>query len=368
MTRPAPETDANFCDVWNSRWAIGALALVVRVLFVWAQTRFHLFDIYFVASDSRVYLAGVSSTVMPLYPLFLKLVGSDPFTIGLVQCAIGAVTCVLVALIGERVYSARVGWWAGVLAALNLHLIWWTGYVLTETLFTFWVVASLWALVWWLKMPTLTRMLVAALCGVGGVLTRGHWLLFVLLVTVLWRGQTILMLSACLVALMLSAHALHAPLFTSMSGELLYQGNSDGATGGTGGYVDAKDFTRLPENTSAAYRSAALTFMRQHPGRVLALMPRKFWNQWRPTYAGASVKNWLLFGGSYLLLLSFALVGLYHGWQAGHGLLLLALLFFVGFHLILPGMIRYRVPAEPIVCVFAAQGWSLARARRIRTI
>jgi len=392
--------------------AIFLLSLALRLLFVWVQETYHIFDIYFFAGDSVLYeglarslLAGEgysfkghpTAVVTPGYPFFLAAVhmlGADsPMSVGIVQCVVGAITCLLIAVIGNAVGGRLAGLTAGVLAATYVHFVWWTGYILTETLFVFFVVSAVVTLLQWQEdVSSIPRAFAAGLLLGLGALTRPHMVGFgvlaCILIVVSARGQRrrAAASAACLVlalALVLTPWAIRnyvvfgVPIVGStLSGAVLYQGNSPGATGGTDGYLDARDFRPLnvpptlgEVETDRAYSRAAWQFIRDEPWSLPGLAVRKFVNMWRPTYGGASFRNILLFGGSYLLVVVLALFGILRSLKAGPGkperILLLGLAFFVGLHLIVPGMIRYRLPAEPFLILFAAQAvqhlWAFSR-------
>ena len=393
------------------------LALVVRMLFVWIQGSFHIFDIYFVASDSRLYealahslLSGAgyaragqpTALVTPAYPLFLAALHwlgiESPLGVGFVQSIIGAATCVLIAMLGRHLGGDQVAVVAGILSACYVHLIFWTGYVLTDTLFVFFLVASLVALLRW--QDNLDSHLRAGFAGVLlgiGTLTRPHLAGFAILAglwTIVIAGRRrraavhsglFLLLGLTMVLApwtLRNYRVLGVPIVGStLGGEVLYQGNSIGATGGTGGYLDARDFRplELPSGLTEievdrAYSHAAWQFMLDNPEDLPELALRKFVNMWRPTYEGSSVCNLWIFGGSYLFVVAFSLLGIARRWKNGlgqsEGLLLLCVAFLLILHLIIPGMIRYRLPAEPLLIVFAAAalqplgeltGWTLTR-------
>jgi hypothetical protein len=149
---------------------------------------------------------------------------------------------------------------------------------------------------------------------------------------------------------------------TTEAGFVLYQGNSPGADGGSRGYLDDRDFKALtfpPQTTEVSknrtYLHRALRWMLEHPGRVIALIPTKLWNMWRPTYAGASLLNTIVTYATYPLLLLLSVAGLVIARRRGPlGLALIALVgYHLAFHGITTGTIRYRVPVVAVLTVLA---------------
>lgn len=381
--------------------AVFVLSLFVRLLFVLVQESYHIFDIYFFAGDSVLYddlarslISGggysfkgrPTAVVAPGYPLFLAAlyalgIGST-LAVGVVQCVLGAATCAIIAVIGRYVAGDRAGLIAGVLAATYVHLVWWTGYILTETLFVWFVVAAFAALVHWQRdVASDRRGLYAGLLLGFGALTRPHLIGFgivlAVLVVFLARGQrrAALRSGAWLLlglTIVMTPWAVRnyfvfgVPIAGStLSGAVLYQGNSYGATGGTGGYLDARDFKPLDMGSdlgevesNRAYSRAAWEFIRQEPASLPRLAFWKFVNQWRPTYEGSSFRNFVIFGSSYVLIAVLAIVGIVRAVRRGPSnaewMVLAGLAFFVVLHMIVPGMIRYRLPAEPFLILLAA--------------
>lgn len=378
------------------------VATSVRLVFVWGQARFGWFDIAFFAGDSHLY-AGLAESlyrgqgfsihghptayVTPGYPLFLATLYaagiSDPLGVGLVQALLGGVTCVLVGRIADLVGGPRAALWAGLIGAVYPHFIFWTGYVLTETLFVFFVVVSLLNLAW---LPVRLSVFRAVGCGLllgvtalvrpvilGFAVMVPLWLLWIPQVTFL-RRLLLATLLICAMAIPLlpwafrNSMTLGSPVFTSTeSGVAFYQGNSAGSTGGSRGYVSTEDYIPLtiPPNFSEVevnryHWQKSMEFLLAHPEAIPKLFIRKLVNMWRPTYGGASTRNLLFLGGAYLLVMAFGLVGIARLWRSGlgkaGGLLLVCLAYFVAIHLVFPGMIRYRLPAEPLLIVFAAVG------------
>lgn len=93
---------------------------------------------------------GVLATRMPGYPLFLAFVrllfGASPAAVIAVQCLLGAAACVLVRRLARRVAPEGWAWAAGALAAVYGGLVTPAAMLLSESLYSFVLVLSGWAL------------------------------------------------------------------------------------------------------------------------------------------------------------------------------------------------------------------------------
>jgi 4-amino-4-deoxy-L-arabinose transferase-like glycosyltransferase len=160
--------------------AVFALALAVRLINL-ALLPGH--DAFFAEQDTFGYWAlgaalarpgGFWPTWMamtdrvPLYPLLLAAVesafGDAPRVVAIIQAAIDAGTCVLIAALG-RLISPAVGLIAGILAALCATLVLYSTQILTDTLFLFFFTLMLLAGAHFLLHPS-NRL--AALAGLAG--------------------------------------------------------------------------------------------------------------------------------------------------------------------------------------------------------
>ena len=87
----------------------------------------------------------------PLFPLFLagvyKLFGHNFFIVRLIQAVIGSLTCLLVYLIGKKVFNETIGFIAALLAIFYPGFISYTGLVLAETLAAFLMSSSIYFLI-----------------------------------------------------------------------------------------------------------------------------------------------------------------------------------------------------------------------------
>jgi hypothetical protein len=112
---------------------------------------------------------------MPLYPLLLagiqSLAGNAPRVVAIVQAVIDAGTCTMIAALGALI-SPRVGWVAGIFAALSATLIVFSSQVLTDTLFLFFYTLMLLAGARFLVEPSNGLALVAGVAGGLSLATR----------------------------------------------------------------------------------------------------------------------------------------------------------------------------------------------------
>jgi 4-amino-4-deoxy-L-arabinose transferase-like glycosyltransferase len=362
---------------------------------VLVQSTYEIFDAPFVAADSVLYLElgrsisdgsgmrtdeGPTAFVGPAYPLFLAAllrVGSDTLQIGLVQAVIGAATAAVVALVARELAGAsRYGtttrtaamWASGVAAAVYPHVVLWTGYVLTETLFLFLAAAAVYAALRASRAGSSRAALLAGTLGAGAALTRPAFLAPALLVAVwlAWSARERRWVLAGLFAVGLAvplslwaarnAVEMGRPIVTAtQAGGAMYLGNARGGTGGSRGYADSLDAPPLdlPAGLNEverddAHMRRALDDIAADPLGTIGRWPAKLWNMWRPTYEGASFRNGAASLASYLPLLVLGLAGAVVLASRSRIVSLPAILVatWAIAHMVIVGLIRYRVPGE----------------------
>ena len=389
--------------------AIVFAALVLRVGFVLTRENRYYFpdtDQYagiarnLLAEGSLSYDAGHRACRSPGYPVFLAgcfaVFGEDARAVRLVQAAIGALTCLLVYALAREMFGPIVGLFAAAAAAVYPFFIFYTGLVLTETLYTAVLAALLPAILlskrsrWWLP--------VAGLAGGAAILIRPPTLLLLplLLLPSLWRKplrrraiDALIILTiagACVVPwawrnYRIFGHFVPTTLTTGMS---LYEANSPYADGGPG--IDSIPWDSLDRAWRARhpgeeldeyardqhYRGLAVAWMREHPGEFLRLAGVKLLRTWNiapndPAHrSGALVA---VSAVSYAPAVLLAIVGMvahrrrFRDW----GCLLIPALYFSALHAVFVGSVRYRAPAMPFLIVLAAAGAAaLVRGNRIR--
>ncbi|HEY2956009.1 MAG TPA: glycosyltransferase family 39 protein [Candidatus Eisenbacteria bacterium] len=408
-----------------------AVALGLRVLYAWLATGPHATP----SSDSAEYdavawhlargqgfsldaAAGPYPTafVPPLLPWLTSLVygafGHHFFASILLQCAIGALVPLLLAAFGGSLFGGNVGRTAGWLAAAHPLLVFFSGYLLTETAFTALLLVALSASAAWVRTPQPGRALGVGVTWGLASLTRPTALLLPAVVAA-WAwvslglalgGRARLRHIALLgLGLALSvgpwtlrnALVLHAfvPVTTGGGRALLDSNNPEvwndparrgGAMSTTHVEPYASETRGLGEpEADAAARRRALQFLAAHVREWPAMAAAKLARFWRVTAEGGGTGAWQREGSTLgralraadpllvwsLLTWPFALWGLFRTLRGPRrffqGLGLLVVLYFSAIAVVYWGALRMRVPVEPMIVLFAAVGIEDA-LRRLR--
>ncbi|MBN1670417.1 MAG: tetratricopeptide repeat protein [Kiritimatiellae bacterium] len=410
------------------------VAFAVRLLYLLEIRSAPFFDVLIV--DARGYddwarriaagewLGGDVFYQAPLYPYFLGVVyavfGRSLFLVRALQSLLGAASCVLIALAGERFFSRRAGLTAGWLLAFYAPAVFFDGVVQKAALGLFLTSAVLFLAARAVERPGKLALFLPGLALGLLALTRENALAFVPLVA-LWpwfrlrerparfRLRLIVFFAAGLALVLLPVAWRNVRvggefhITTSQFGPNFYIGNNEQADGmyvplreGRGSpefeRADATELaeaalgrTLTPREVSRYWTGKALAFMRSQPGRWLTLMGRKLLLTWNAAEV-ADAENletyrrwsWLLAALSRVfhfgVLAPLAAAGLVltlGQWRRLwllYGLLLVTTagvaLFFV--------FARYRFPLVPVLVLFAGAGlpalWHAARRRHSRAV
>jgi 4-amino-4-deoxy-L-arabinose transferase-like glycosyltransferase len=338
----------------------------------------------------------------PGYPIFLAACHSmglqRPQGIYLVQAVADSVMCVLLALVGRRLYSDAAGIVGGCIAAIYPFFLFHTGLLLAETLFTLGLVALMLLLfdcTEALGRSTSRTLLVSVAAGVLLgllVLLRSSLLLFPLFLLPIWltrRGHqfegmaTWGTMTAVTALVMLPWIVRNYGIFgrfiptTLQVGESLYEANSPYADGGPA--MDRIDWVKerggrpMGEyENNQFFKNAALQYIREHPGRFCALAVEKFARFWNPLPNYGPYRRPLIIAVSvcaWAPIIFLACVGIVQRKQEITLLLLLLspVAYFTLLHMVFVGSERYRTPVMPFVILLAASGAELVRAWRRRS-
>jgi tetratricopeptide (TPR) repeat protein len=340
--------------------------------------------------------AGVQSTYVhgPLYPLLLALFelgGAGHAAVRVFQALLGAASCALVCRVARSVFPSPVPLLAGLLAAGYWMFLFYAGELLSVTLAVF-----LEMLLLALVLRCASRPSPQSAAGAGlllGLLAATHNTALLLAPAVgwgLWRGsrphpqpRRLLLAWGLGLALVLALFA--ARNLAAQGTPLPYQGawsfylGNNPQADGTPYARQGLDWQRLevlphragmagsPAEKARFYLEASLGFIAGNPDRFLELLYRKFRLFWHAfevpvsedlAYYQARSRLRGLLVLDFGLLAPLALVGLAWGWRRRWEWALLAGV--VASHLA-TGLLftvcaRYRLPALPLLLVFAAEG------------
>jgi len=349
------------------------------------------------AGEGLVDEFGFRATYMPVYPGFLAFFGlftNSLFWTKIAQAFVGALVAPATYLLAERWlwlsgenlrFRGRSEWiarLAGALVAFDPFLVFFSGLLLTETLF-----ASVLVMAWLYILPLCERKVSGQWRHVliGGVMLwlcvmlRPSAAILVILAPIammmfrrfdgLVIGQALLLVLIVLVGLLPWAIRNRVVIgqwcwLTTRGGISLYDGLRMGATGAsdlahTKTMPDVANMSEIQWNDY--FRERAWQAAKQDPTRVVRLSWQKFLRTWSlvpniETYRKGPVAVisavWMLF------LLAAAPLGLWVNRRAVRqwAMLLLPLIAFTVMHMIFVGSIRYRIPLMPMMIILAATG------------
>jgi 4-amino-4-deoxy-L-arabinose transferase-like glycosyltransferase len=412
---------------------IFVFAFAVRLIYLSQMKDSPMFDTLIMDSEyhdqwARMILEGEDFSEgaffrAPLYAYFLASVyrplGPGHVQVRLIQLLLGAISCVLVYLLGKRIFSRRIAVIAALLASLNGVMIYFEGELLIPVLLVLLDLLLLLALFWAKERPSYGRWLACgAVLGLSA-LARPNILLvgaaLFLWIVLRFRGKAggkskslgYACIFAAGAALVISPVTLRnyvkaddLVLIAWQGGMNFYIGNNSQSDGTSatipgarttwwGSYGDAKIIAEKtmgrnlrPSEQSRFWYVEGLKFVYHEPLSYLRLMLKKFVLFWNGNELGnnrdlyfftrsSSVLRLLLW--RYIVYFPFgliaplALVGIILARRAKKDVLLLEIFLFVYMLSIILFFVnaRYRVPLIPVLILFAAYtiDWFVARVR-----
>ena len=355
-------------------WGVFLLALCVRVVIVvlgydggpqdtpeYDEIAHNLLDGQGFVASNWWHGFEVRSWRPPFYPLFLaSLYGSVGYShsaVRLCQCVIGALTAMVVMMLGKKL-DPRIAPFCGILAAFYGPLASISNEVMTETWFTFWGVVSVFFLVSGqigksgivLGLGILTRPVGAfylVALGVMVAIRRGNWprrlwaVGIALLVVLPWTIRN---------------YAVHDvwPILSSQGGFIVARSNAvEPDWRKPHGWGVSKEFLKKMPSEIARDRywwREARSFVIENPGAYLKLVAERFlrfWYFFHPWY-----NIW------FMTVLPLFVFGFLHFWRSRDYLLpaLYILVSFLVLITLLYANSRFRLPLMPFFLIFASAG------------
>jgi len=379
--------------------AIFILALVLRVSFIILYDNHKMLQDRLYAADARSYdtiavnllhgkgfvYNGLYARRGPVYPLFLAFIylifGHSFVAARFAQAIIGALTSVIIYLLGKQLVNKKVGLMAGLISAIYYPFILQPAYLLTEVFFTFLLVLSITFFTYYHNDRKHINLFIGAiLFGTAGlckaVILPFTLFLIIWLITMLkFKFKDILLPIGILISGIIITvspwtvrnyvkYKAFIPV-TIESGRVLYLGNNPLATGGTGGWTKYGQDQFLPEGignpdtlkSDRMMLSLAIKYIIGHPKRTLSLGWKKFINMWRPYYADARLLNKVIMISLYIPIGVLAIAGIIKtifGNLKKYLLLHLLIFYFIIAYMAAISAIRYRYPVIPFLMIFAA--------------
>ena len=179
------------------------IALVVRLMYVWQIRSMPFFEAPII--DANMYdqraMNLLHSVVeqkpfyhAPLYSYFLALIygifGHDYLFPRLVQSVIGAVNCVMVGLIGKRLFGGREGLLAGCIAALYGPFIHFEGELLRPVLIIFLGLSMILCILSWSEDRPIWAAIAGILMGLSAITRENILIVLPVIFIYLWMSST----------------------------------------------------------------------------------------------------------------------------------------------------------------------------------
>jgi len=319
-----------------------------------------------------------SNRVMPLYPLLVDFFGGLG-QIKYFDIFLSSITSIILAKIGLIVFEDRVkGFVAGFIFSIYPFSIFYSISSLTETLFTFLFLASVYF--FYRQKVNLGVILLVISILVRPVLDLFAIVMILSFLVVYKRLNTKSFLKLVVSYLFIYSVIMSPWWFHNYNkygsfvrlnlgdGFVLYSGNN--ILNKTGGGIVFVDFDPSEHNKikdpvlrNEKFKEDAFNFIKENPARFLDLAVKKFMKFWRITpYAKEyqETKYIIISIFSYGIILLFSFIYFFKAkyYEAIKVLPLILLCIYLTFvHMITISSIRYRYPLEPILILFATGGF-----------
>ncbi len=322
----------------------------------------------------------------PLYPIFLSLIyslfGHSFLAVRIVHSVIGTASIFIIYLLGKEMFSGKVGLLAGLLGAIYPFFIFFTGLILTETLFIF---LFLCLMLFLMKMTFHMKWTYAVSTGILAGLSilikpvMAYFLpfAFITILAIYRDRRKVLLRNGVLIFLMAGFVMLPWALgnykrygkfifLTTTGGWTLYESNNPQADGGPGieKIIWTEEMKRMDEiELDRYFKQQVILFIRNNPRRFLELAVIKQKRFWSFTPNAGDYQNWkyklisIMSYGPVVLLACWQVIVTRKRWKE-LVFLYLPIVFFTLLHTVILGSIRYRTPIMPYVMIFSANGLS----------
>jgi 4-amino-4-deoxy-L-arabinose transferase-like glycosyltransferase len=329
----------------------------------------------FLSGNGLILDEGAKALRPPVYSLFLSFIyfvfgKENLLAVRIIQALVSSCTCLIVYLLGKRLFNATAAKIAMAACAIYPFFVYYSGAILTETLFIF--ILSLIML-----FLSARRFAWAGIFFGLGILCRTELVVFFFFALagmfIIMRKREALRRAIVMTAItgailfpwtLRNYRVFHefVPL-TTMSGYTFYEGN--GPRNPTGGPVDPRtvpDTQGMSETEKDRFlKQEAMRAIRENPRRMTGLLWSKFKRLWNirlntndPAYA--SRLTVLASMISFTPLLILFILGLVVSWKRRRELIYVYFLILhtTAINLAFVSSLRYRLPLEPFMIIVAS--------------
>ncbi len=315
----------------------------------------------------------------PFYPLILSILFFLKFNlvgIRIFQVLLSTLTIYIIYLVGKETFGKKEGLFSAWISVFYPYFIFYNGFLLTETLFVFFTVLTVFYLIKLTEKNGKFSLKAGILMGLSG-LTRPTLQLFfpVSILHILFfkenikiKLKKIVFLSAgfCLVLtpwIIRNYKIFHKFIpGTTMGGWVFWEGNNPYSNGGPCSY--------FPENINNMEEIArdkflykmTLKVIKENPNRFLYLLKNKFIRFWNIVPNAPEFEKKFLYRiisvFSFGIMMPFFMMGFFTSFKNKKAQFFQSLIIlFTVFHMFYLASIRYRLPIEPFYIIFAVYGF-----------
>jgi hypothetical protein len=307
----------------------------------------------------------------PGYPILIALCGANLRIVRIVQALIDTSTVLATWLLARKWLPPAACGFAGLLVALNPFLIYFTGLILSETLF----IAML---AWGMALLTTERLKLDLpgflLLSLSVLVRPGATMLPAIIAFISPRGRIFLAIFLVVIFAWMARNKLVVGdwVLTTNGGITMYDGFNPHADGSSNQSIvqNMPELRDMGEVDRSRYlNQLARDFIRNNPTTVIWLTFKKIARTWSPIPLSdeyGSKRLYVLIAACYSI--PFDLLVLWGLWsgplpRAAKVYLLIPALYFTAAHALSVGSLRYRIPAEVPMAVLAVAGFKIQDSR-----
>ncbi len=360
------------------------LALFIRIIFILTlKNQFYFDDEYeyfkmvenFLSGKGLIVSENLKAFRPPLYPLVLSILYFLKFNlmwIRIFQAVLSSLTVVFVYLLGKEVFDEKTGFFSSLISTFYPFFIFYTGFLLTETLFVFLIVLTFFYLTRIVEKNEKLSFKGGILLGLSG-LTRPNIQLFfpisifhILFLKDKWKKILMFSTGFCLILIpwIIRNYKIFHKFIpgTTMGGWVFWEGNNPYSEGGPCSYFPLEVIQMDEIRRDRILYKMTFEEIKKNPKRFLYLLKNKFKRFWNVVPNAPEFEKKILYRVisvfSFGIMMPFFIIGFLFSLknkkaQFFHSLIIL----FTFFHMIFLASIRYRLPLEPFYIIISVHAF-----------